>query len=146
MKGYAKDTAVAYLFLAPVIVGIALFTAYPIVMSLFYSFSDFNGSYATVINFDNYIALFDGSSGEFFGFMRSLGITALYVVCSTALNLVLSYALALFLRRQVKVVVNLEDDEKEIREYQAEELKFKPRRKKQKVSKEEMKKLAELEK
>lgn len=102
MKGYAKDTAVAYLFLAPVIVGIALFTAYPIVMSLFYSFSDFNGSYATVINFDNYIALFDGSSGEFFGFMRSLGITALYVVCSTALNLVLSYALALFLRRQVK--------------------------------------------
>ncbi len=50
------------------------------------------------------------------------------------------------LRRQVKVVVNLENDEKEIREYQADELKFKPRRKKQKVSKEEMKKLAALEK
>ncbi len=50
------------------------------------------------------------------------------------------------LRRRVKVVVNLENDEKEIREYQAEELKFKPRRKKQKVSKEEMKKLAALEK
>lgn len=50
------------------------------------------------------------------------------------------------LRRQVKVVVNLEDDEKEIREYQADDLKFKPRRKKQKVSKEEMKKLAALEK
>lgn len=47
------------------------------------------------------------------------------------------------LRRQVKVVVNLENDEKEIREYQADELKFKPRRKKQKVSKEEMKKLAD---
>ena len=50
------------------------------------------------------------------------------------------------LRRQVKVVVNLEDEEKEIREYQADDLKFKPRRKKQKVSKEEMKKLAALEK
>lgn len=50
------------------------------------------------------------------------------------------------LRRQVKVVVNLENDEKEIREYQADDLKFKPRRKKQKVSKEEMKKLAALEK
>ena len=50
------------------------------------------------------------------------------------------------IRRQVKVVVNLEDDEKEIREYQADDLKFKPRRKKQKVSKEEMKKLAALEK
>lgn len=51
------------------------------------------------------------------------------------------------LRKQVKVVVNLEDDEKEIREYRAEDLKFKPRKKKnKKVSKEEMKKLAALEK
>ena len=49
------------------------------------------------------------------------------------------------LRKLVKVVVNLEDDEKEIREYHADELKFKPRRKKQKISKEEMKRLAELE-
>lgn len=50
------------------------------------------------------------------------------------------------LRKQVKVIVNLENDEKEIREYQADQLKFKPRRKKKKVSKEEMKKLAALEK
>lgn len=50
------------------------------------------------------------------------------------------------LRRRVKVVVNLENDEKEIREYQADDLKFKSRRKKQKVSKEEMRKLAALEK
>ena len=50
------------------------------------------------------------------------------------------------LRKLVKVVVNLDDDEKEIREYPAEELKFKPRKKKKKVSKEEMKKLAALEK
>ncbi|MCC2254259.1 stage 0 sporulation family protein [Ruminococcus sp. CLA-AA-H200] len=50
------------------------------------------------------------------------------------------------LRKRVKVVVNLENDEKEIREYQADELKFKPRRKKKKISKEEMKKLAALEK
>ena len=50
------------------------------------------------------------------------------------------------LRRQVKVIVNLENDEKEIREYLADELKFKSRRKKQKVTKEELKKLAELEK
>ena len=49
------------------------------------------------------------------------------------------------LRKQVKVVVNLENDEKEIREYKAEELKFKPRKKKQKVTKEEKKKLSALE-
>ena len=34
------------------------------------------------------------------------------------------------LRKLVKVVVNLENDEKEIREYQAEELKFRPRKRK----------------
>ena len=50
------------------------------------------------------------------------------------------------LRRLVKVIVTLENDEKEIREYMADELKFKPRRKKQKVTKEEMKQFAELEK
>ena len=50
------------------------------------------------------------------------------------------------LRKQVKVIVNLENDKKEIREYKAEELKFKPRKKKKKISKEEMKKLAALEK
>lgn len=50
------------------------------------------------------------------------------------------------LRKLVKVVVNLENDEKEIREYQADELRFRPRKKKKKVSKEEMKKLAALEK
>ena len=50
------------------------------------------------------------------------------------------------LRKLVKVVVHLEDDEREIREYNADDLKFKPRRKKAKVSKEEMKKLGQLEK
>lgn len=50
------------------------------------------------------------------------------------------------LRKLVKVIVTLENDEKEIREYKAEELRFKPRRRKAKISREEMKKLADLEK
>ncbi len=51
------------------------------------------------------------------------------------------------LRKLVKVIVTLENDEKEIREYKADDLKFKPRKRKNtKISKEEMKKLAELEK
>lgn len=52
------------------------------------------------------------------------------------------------LRQQVKVIVNLENDEKEIREYKVGELKFKPRRRKNdvKLSKQEMKELAALEK
>ncbi len=50
------------------------------------------------------------------------------------------------LRKLVKVIVNLENDEKEIREYHVDDLRFKSRRKKQKVSKEELKELGELEK
>lgn len=52
------------------------------------------------------------------------------------------------LRQQVKVIVNLENDEKEIREYKVDELKFKPRRKKSemKLTRQEMKELAALEK
>ncbi len=51
------------------------------------------------------------------------------------------------LRQLVKVVVNLENDEKEIREYKASELRFKPRRKKEKntVADEELKALEALE-
>lgn len=51
------------------------------------------------------------------------------------------------LRQLVKVVVNLENDEKEIREYKVGELRFKPRRKKEKnaVTDEELKALEALE-
>ena len=49
------------------------------------------------------------------------------------------------LRQQVKVIVDI-GDEKEIREYKAEELKFKPRHKKEKkISQEELKELEKLE-
>lgn len=52
------------------------------------------------------------------------------------------------LRQLVKVVVTLEDDEKEIREYKVSDLKFRPRRRKNdvKLSKEEMRELSALEK
>lgn len=51
------------------------------------------------------------------------------------------------LRQQVKVIVDLDNDEKEIREYRVGELRFKPRRKKKdvKLSSEEMKQLKALE-
>ncbi len=50
------------------------------------------------------------------------------------------------LRQMVKVVVSLDNDEKEVRDYKVDELRFKPRRKKNnRVSKEEMKELKGLE-
>lgn len=49
------------------------------------------------------------------------------------------------LRQLVKVVVTVNRDEKEIREYKVEQLKFKPRRRKEKMSDEEFKVLKALE-
>ena len=51
------------------------------------------------------------------------------------------------LRQKVKVIVTLDGDEKEIRDYKVEELKFKPRRKKEKgdIADKELKKLEALE-
>lgn len=51
------------------------------------------------------------------------------------------------LRQLVKVIVNLDNDEKEIREYKATELRFRPRRRKKdvKLSKEELAELKSLE-
>lgn len=52
------------------------------------------------------------------------------------------------LRQQVKVVVTVDHDEKEIREYKVEQLRFKPRRRRKRADVEdaELKKLEELEK
>lgn len=52
------------------------------------------------------------------------------------------------LRQLVKVVVTMDDDEKEIREYRVDELKFKPRKRRNdvKLTKEEMRELSALEK
>ena len=50
------------------------------------------------------------------------------------------------LRQTVKVIVSLDNDEKEVRDYKVDELRFKPRRRKNnRVSKEEMKELKGLE-
>ena len=52
------------------------------------------------------------------------------------------------LRQLVKVIVNINKDEKEVREYRVDQLKFRPRKKKDKnkISAEELKALEELEK
>ncbi len=52
------------------------------------------------------------------------------------------------LRQQVKVVVTLDDDEKEIRDYKVDELRFKPRKRKNdmKLTKAELRELSALEK
>jgi multiple sugar transport system permease protein len=103
LKRRIKSSLISYAFLLPVIFGIAIFAIYPIVMSLIYSFSDFNGAFATKVGTFNYAAIFNmGPAGQFGKVFSSFGITAVFVLSSTALGMLLSYMLALFVRRDVK--------------------------------------------
>ena len=49
------------------------------------------------------------------------------------------------LKQLVKVIVTLESDEKEVREYKVSDLKFKPRKKDTRMTKEELREIRELE-
>lgn len=97
-----KSDLVCYVFLLPFIVGALIFTAYPIILSFEYSFTDFNGAYVTKWGFFNFAAMFDTSIiGEAKNIFSSLGLTFLYVICSSTFSLVLSYAFALFVRKKI---------------------------------------------
>ena len=93
------------MFLMPFILGFAIFVAYPLVMSLVYSFTDFNGTFYKEAGLFQYKKIFDFSE---YGYgkdtARSFGLTFLYAATSIPLNLVLSYSLALFLKKEIKGV------------------------------------------
>ena len=97
-----------YLFLMPFILGFAIFVAYPLIMSLIYSFTDFNGTFYKQAGLFQYKKIFDYSE---FGYgkdiAKSFGLTIFYSVTSIPLNLVLSYSLALFLKKEIKGVKTL---------------------------------------
>ena len=50
-----------YLFLMPFILGFAIFVAYPLIMSLIYSFTDFNGTFYKQAGLVQYTKMFDYS-------------------------------------------------------------------------------------
>lgn len=92
-----------WIFLLPFIVGFFLFIVYPLLMSLFYSLTDFNGISIKKIGFFNFKDIFDFSKyGLGKQVFRSFGLTALYTVISIPINTVLSYSLALSLHKQIR--------------------------------------------
>lgn len=94
-----------YLFLLPVIVGFFVFTAYPVVSSLLYSFTDFNGIFFSHVGFFNYVNMFDPSIyGLFKEVFGSFGITFLWAAISIPMGMILSFMVALLVNREVKGV------------------------------------------
>lgn len=99
IKKWIRENYKGYLFISPLILGLAIFTFYPVVSSLVYSFHDMD-LVRPMQNFglQNFKALFDGSNASQL-FLKSLSNTAIYTVVQVPLSMILSYLLALLLSK-----------------------------------------------
>lgn len=89
-----------YIFILPFIIGFLAFLALPMVMSLIFSFTDYNVlTKPNFIGFKNYITMFTGDAK----FWQVLGVTFYYVIFSVPLRLIMALAVALLLVKNTKM-------------------------------------------
>lgn len=87
-----------YIFLTPIIIGFIVFTVIPIVMSLYYSFTEYDGiTKASFVGVQNYIELFKDED-----FLISLKNTAVYTMFTVMLGTVLSLFIANLLNTKIR--------------------------------------------
>lgn len=105
VRRWIKKDYGCYLFLLPVIFGFFVFTAYPVLSSLLYSFTNYNGVFFSKFGAFNFAQLFDPSEfGLFKDVAFSFGITFLWALISIPLGMVLSFLVALLVNKEVKGV------------------------------------------
>jgi multiple sugar transport system permease protein len=84
---------VAYIFLAPFVLGLIGLTLGPMIASLWYSFTDYNLIQdPEFVGIDNYVAMFHDAR-----LLNSLRVTLLYVIVSVPLQLAFALAIAMLL-------------------------------------------------
>jgi oligogalacturonide transport system permease protein len=94
-----KKSKIGLIYIMPWIIGFLAFQAYPIVSSLFYSFTDFNLYDAPrFIGFENYERMFSIDQQA----TDSLWITFVYVLYTVPLKLLFALFIALLLNSKVK--------------------------------------------
>lgn len=104
-----RQEATGWLYMIPVIVGILAFTISPMVISLIYSFHDYDPTRAnpaeqlTNFGLQNYIRLFDPKE-DLYSILRSYYLTFRYAIVTIIVGNVGSYALALFLNQKFRGV------------------------------------------
>ena len=93
----ARREAIAfYAFIGPWIVGMLVFTLYPLVASLYYSLTDFNGAQMNFIGLENYRRMFSEPM-----FYQSLWVTFRYVSVVVPLNMIAALSLAMLMNQQI---------------------------------------------
>lgn len=97
MKRRHKHPFLGYAFILPSILGFLLFVAYPMVMSTYYSMTDWTGiGKPTFVGWDNFSFLFFQDPM----FYKIIVVTLLYVVYTVPTGLALGLLLALLLNRK----------------------------------------------
>ncbi|ULL15364.1 sugar ABC transporter permease [Paenibacillus sp. H1-7] len=99
MKLRDNDNVVGYVFTAPFIIGFLIFTLYPILSSLYYSFTEYNLMEAPRwIGFDNYQRIFTEDDKIW----KSFQVTFTYVFASVPLRLGFALIVAMLLNKAAR--------------------------------------------
>lgn len=99
-KRVKKETRKFFLFISPWIAGFLIFTLVPLVMSLYYSFTDWDVlTPASFIGIKNYTELFQDEL-----FFKSIQVTGIYTAIVVPLNVFLSLLVAMLLNKDGKFV------------------------------------------
>ena len=99
-KKQMSENKVGYLFAAPGILGFLIFTAGPMLISLYYSFTEFSVLAKPKWNgLQNYITMLTSPSSLF---LKSLSVTLIYAGLNAVLTMVFSIAVALLLNRSFR--------------------------------------------
>ncbi|QBD83407.1 sugar ABC transporter permease [Ktedonosporobacter rubrisoli] len=97
-RTHLKDNIAGYLFILPSIIGFAVFVAYPLVSSAYYSLTHWDGNTPAIfVGFKNYIYMFTKDPS----FLPSLKATALFTILSVPSSLILGLLLAVLLNRNL---------------------------------------------
>ena len=95
-----RDNTVGYIFASPFIIGFLGFTIIPMIVSFYYSFTDYNMiSEATWTGLKNYIRLFNDER-----FMNSVKVTLIYVFTSVPVKLIFALFIATLLTKRIRAV------------------------------------------
>lgn len=96
-----RDNTVGYVFALPFIIGFLGFTIVPMIVSLYFSFTNYNMISAPQwVGLKNYVRMFTEDNR----FVNSVGVTLKYVFISVPLKLIFALIVAFLLTRKSKAV------------------------------------------
>ncbi|MFR3730815.1 carbohydrate ABC transporter permease [Lacrimispora sp.] len=101
VRKYPKNWKWGILFILPWIIGFCILQAYPLIMSLYYSFTDFSIlSEGKWIGLDNYKRLFTKDKY----FIKSLVLTFKYALMAVPMKLIMALIVAMILNMKLKCI------------------------------------------